>query len=99
MVFTTLCFVQLGNALSVRSVYHSMFSSKIFANHNMWGAIVLTIILQLFIVYLPFLQPVFSTVALTWNMMAMILISTLVCILCMELFKYINKRKYLKNPN
>ncbi|MEP7376867.1 MAG: cation-translocating P-type ATPase [Chitinophagaceae bacterium] len=37
MVFTTLCFVQLGNALSVRSVYHSMFSSRIFANRRMWG--------------------------------------------------------------
>lgn len=37
MVFTTLCFVQLGNALSVRSVYHSLFSTGIFANKGMWG--------------------------------------------------------------
>ncbi|MEO5647080.1 MAG: cation-translocating P-type ATPase, partial [Chitinophagaceae bacterium] len=40
-VFTTLCFIQLGNALSVRSVYHSMFSTCMFANRGMWGAIVL----------------------------------------------------------
>jgi Ca2+-transporting ATPase len=99
MVFTTLCFVQLGNALSVRSVYHSMFSSGIFSNHKMWGTIALTIILQLLIVYLPFSQSVFSTTSLTWKMMAMILVSTLGCVVCMELFKYINKRKYLKNSN
>jgi Ca2+-transporting ATPase len=36
-VFTTLCFVQLGNALSVRSVYHSIFSTGLFANRGMWG--------------------------------------------------------------
>jgi len=29
-VFTILCFIQLGNALSVRSMYHSMFSSNWF---------------------------------------------------------------------
>jgi Ca2+-transporting ATPase len=99
MVFTTLCFVQLGNALSVRSVYHSMFSSKIFANRGMWGAIVLTIILQLLIVYLPFFQSFFKTNAFSWDAMAMILIATLGCVLCMELFKFLNKRKYLKKPN
>src|SRR5690606_2942524 len=59
--FTTLCFVQLGHALSVRSVFHSMFSSGIFANRGMWGAIILTVILQLLIIYAPFLHSIFKT--------------------------------------
>src|SRR5690606_5302904 len=53
-VFTTLCFVQLGNALAVRSAYHSLFSRDIFANRGMWLAIAGTVALQLLIVYVPF---------------------------------------------
>ncbi len=96
MVFTTLCFVQLGNALSVRSVYDSMFSSNIFSNRGMWGTIILTVILQLLIVYLPFLHPIFKTTSLDSNVMGVILLVTLGCVLCIELLKYLNKRKYLK---
>src|SRR5690606_18264420 len=69
-VFTTLCFVQLVNALSVRSVYHSMFTGGVFANRGMWGAIALTVVLQLLIVYVPFLHPIFKTKALTWHVMS-----------------------------
>lgn len=95
-VFTTLCLVQLGNALSVRSMYQSMFSSGIFANRGMWGAIILTVILQLTIIYTPFLQPVFKTATLEWKPMSVILIVTLGCVLCIEFVKYLTKRTYLK---
>jgi Ca2+-transporting ATPase len=57
-VFTTLCFLQLGNALSVRSTYHSLISDRLFANPGMWGAIILTVFLQLLIVYVPFLDTI-----------------------------------------
>ncbi|MBL7709201.1 MAG: cation-translocating P-type ATPase [Chitinophagaceae bacterium] len=94
MVFTTLCFVQLGNALSVRSVYHSLFSTGIFANKGMWGAILLTIILQLVIVYVPLLHPVLKTTSLDWNAMTAILLTTAASLICIELMKYLNKRRY-----
>ncbi|TMI62725.1 MAG: cation-translocating P-type ATPase [Bacteroidetes bacterium] len=99
MVFTTLCFVQLGNALSVRSVYHSLFSSRIFANKELWGAIVITVVLQLLIVYVPFLNSIFKTTALAWNAMAVILMVTIGTVLCIEFLKYLNKRKYFKKLN
>ncbi|MBC7689684.1 MAG: cation-translocating P-type ATPase [Aquabacterium sp.] len=95
-VFTTLCLVQLGNALSVRSTYHSMFASGIFNNGRMWAAILLTVGLQLLIVYVPFLYPVFKTTFLTWHVMSVILVVTLVCILCIELVKYISKQNASK---
>lgn len=95
-VFTTLCFVQLGNALSVRSVYHSMFSTGIFANRGMWGAIVLTVVLQLLIVYVPFLNTIFKTISLDGKIIGTILIVTLCCVLCIELLKYFNTGKYFK---
>lgn len=95
-VFTTLCFVQLGNALSVRSFYHSMFTSGIFANRGMWGAIVLTLMLQLLIVYVPFLQTIFKTTALNLEIMSIALLLTLAAVLCIEFVKYLNKEKFLK---
>lgn len=95
-VFTTLCFVQLGNALSVRSVYYSIFSSGIFANRGMWGAILLTVILQLLIVYVPVLHPIFKTTSLDRNIMLVIVLVTLVCVLCIEFLKFISNRKNLQ---
>ena len=94
MVFTTLCFVQLGNALSVRFVYDPLFSSRIFANKRLWGAIVLTVTMQLLIVYVPFLQSIFKTTALAWNAMVIILMATAGSTLCTELLKYLNRRKH-----
>jgi P-type Ca2+ transporter type 2C len=96
-VFTTLCFVQLGNALSVRFVYHSIFSAGLFANRGMWGAIILTVMLQLLIVYVPFLNTVFKTTPLNWKIMMIILGVTLVCVLCIEFVKRLNKNRYLRN--
>lgn len=95
-VFTTLCFVQLANALSVRSVYHSVFTGGIFANRGMWGTIVLTVALQLFIVYVPFLQSIFKTKTLTRDVMIPILIVTVACALCIELVKYVSRQRFLK---
>ena len=92
MVFTTLCFVQLGNALSVRAVYHSLFVKGIFANKGMWGAIILTVILQLLIVYIPFLQPVFKTTTLNSNAIELISLVTLASLLCIELMKYLSNK-------
>jgi Ca2+-transporting ATPase len=47
-------------------------------------------------VYVPFLQSIFKTTALGWNAMAVILMATIGSVLCIELLKYLNKRKYFK---
>ena len=93
MVFTTLCFVQLGNALSVRSAYHSIFSSHLFVNKAMWAAIAGTILLQLAIIYVPFLQTILKTRYLEWKAMGTILIVTLVAVVCIELVKFFTRRR------
>jgi Ca2+-transporting ATPase len=91
MVFTTLCFIQLGNALSVRSVYHSILSKHLFANKRMWAAIIGTVILQLAIIYVPFLQTILKTSYLEWKAMATILTVTAAGVFCIELIKYFTK--------
>src|SRR5690606_40019578 len=95
-VFTTLCFVQLGNALSVRSAYHSLLSKDIFANRGMWLAVSSTVMLQLLIVYVPFLDTVFKTTPLDGSVMLIIAITTLASVILIELVKLMNKRIYLR---
>jgi Ca2+-transporting ATPase len=93
IVFTTLCFVQLGNALSVRSSYQNILSPGFFANKAMWGAIAGTVVLQLLIVNVPFLQLVFKTAGLAWDAVATILIATTSSMFCIELIKHFTKAK------
>jgi Ca2+-transporting ATPase len=65
MVFVTLTLAQMGNVLATRSMRQSFFRIGPFANRSMLGAVALTIVLQLLVVYLPPLQRLFETVALT----------------------------------
>jgi len=50
-LFTTLVFAQLGMALSVRSERESLLRTGLLTNKAMLGAIVITIVLQLILVY------------------------------------------------
>jgi Ca2+-transporting ATPase len=64
MAFTTLMLFQLFNAFNARSEERSAFDG-LFRNHWLWGAVGLSLALHACVVYLPFLQQAFSTVALT----------------------------------
>jgi P-type Ca2+ transporter type 2C len=64
MAFTTLTLFQLFNTLNARSDERSAFSG-LFANHWLWGAIALSLFLQMAVIYIPFLQQAFSTVRLS----------------------------------
>jgi len=93
-VFTLLCFIQLGNALSVRSMYDSIFSRDWLANKGMWGAILLTVLLQLSIVYIPGLHFIFKTSALNSEVMQMLLVLTLFAIFLIDALKIIFKPRH-----
>ncbi|HZC85059.1 MAG TPA: HAD-IC family P-type ATPase, partial [Rubrobacter sp.] len=63
MAFTTLVLFQLFNAPNARSDERSAFHQW-FRNSWLLGALVLSIALQILVVYAPFLQPAFGTVSL-----------------------------------
>lgn len=65
IVFTTLTLSQMGNALGIRSERDSLFRIGLFSNRAMLGAVLLTLGLQLVVVYVPFLQRIFNTGALS----------------------------------
>jgi Ca2+-transporting ATPase len=64
LLFTTLIFAQSAVAVSVRSEVESIFKIGFFSNRSMVLAIVSTVVLQLLVVYVPFLQRIFNTDAL-----------------------------------
>ncbi len=65
MVFTTLALLQLGNALAIRSERESFFRLGLRSNVPLTIAVALTLLLQLALIYVAPLQPVFETEPLT----------------------------------
>jgi Ca2+-transporting ATPase len=65
MVFTVLCLSQMGHVLAIRSEKESLFSQGLFSNKPLFGAFVLTFVLQMATIYVPFLNPIFKTKPLT----------------------------------
>jgi Ca2+-transporting ATPase len=66
MAFTTLVFAQLFNVFNARSDVRSAFSA-LFASRWLWGAIALSLMLHVVVVYTPMMQRAFGTVALSWR--------------------------------
>jgi potassium/sodium efflux P-type ATPase len=68
MGFTILVFAQLFNAVASRSALQSAFVG-LFSNKWLWGAIGISIALQVLVIYVPFLNTAFGTTplgALAW---------------------------------
>jgi P-type Ca2+ transporter type 2C len=63
MAFTTLMLCQMFNVFNARSDTHSAFY-ELFYNRWLWGAVALSILLQLAVIYVPLLQRAFDTVPL-----------------------------------
>jgi Ca2+-transporting ATPase len=64
MAFTTLVFFSLCTVFNARSDERSAFAG-LFSNQWLWGAVLLSLLLQAAVIYIPFLQQAFSTVSLS----------------------------------
>jgi len=64
MAFTTVLLFQLFNVLNARSDEQSAFNG-VFENGWLWMAVILSLLLQVAVVYAPFPQEAFSTVSLS----------------------------------
>ncbi len=65
VVFTTLTLCQLAQVLAIRSESDSLFQQGLGSNRALLGAVLLTFGLQLAVLYVPILQNLFHTAALT----------------------------------
>jgi Ca2+-transporting ATPase len=65
MVFTVLCFCQLWHVMAIRSETRSLFKLGLLSNKPLLFAVLGTVLLQLAVIYIPFLNTFFHTQPLT----------------------------------
>ncbi|WP_066638788.1 calcium-transporting P-type ATPase, PMR1-type [Desulfolucanica intricata] len=65
IAFNTLVFLQLFFVFTCRSEYHTILEVGIFTNPLLVAAVIVSVVLQLAVNYIPMLQPVFHTTALS----------------------------------
>ena len=89
MAFVTISFSELLRAFTARSERYPIYSIGLFSNRWMVLAVSSSLLLLLATVYVPFLQPVFDTVALGLTEWSIILPLILVPALVAEITKYV----------
>lgn len=94
--FVTLSLSELFRAYTARSEYYPLTKIGIFSSKNMNLAVLVSVVLVLMVVYVPFLQGIFDTVALRWIDWAEILPLVLIPTIAAEVMKAISYKQHLK---
>ncbi len=98
MVFTVLGISQMGHAMAIRSDFKSLFQQGVFGNIQLVGAVLITLALQIAVIYIPFLQHIFNTQALSlYELTACIGLSS-ITFWAVEMEKFV-KRKLRRKRN
>ena len=93
MVFTVLCLSQMGNVLALRSERESVFTQGLFSNKPLLGAVLLTVLLQMATIYVPFLNPVFKTQPLSLFELLITAVLSSVVFFAVEADKWLRRRR------
>lgn len=91
LVFTTLTFTQLAHVMAIRSERESLFSIGLFSNPLLLAAVVITIGLQLLLIYVPFFNEVFATAPMTLAELSLCGACALVILVVVELEKWLKR--------
>ncbi|MCB9422417.1 MAG: cation-translocating P-type ATPase [Ardenticatenaceae bacterium] len=92
MVFTTLTLSQMGHAMAIRSGKDSLFTVGLRSNLPLLGAVLLTFFMQLAVIYVPFLQNMFTTMSLPIKDLGISLLLSTVVFWGVELEKWVKRR-------
>jgi Ca2+-transporting ATPase len=93
MVFTVLSISQMGHAMAIRSDWKSLFSQGVFGNKQLLGAVLLTLGLQMAVIYIPFLQDIFRTQALTLSELLICIALSSIVFWAVEFEKWFKRKK------
>lgn len=89
----TLALLQLGNALAVRSETDSFFRLGPGSNLPLTVIVVVTLVVQLALVFVPAFQPIFETVALTPLQVVVVLAASTLGFVAVELEKWVGRSR------
>jgi Ca2+-transporting ATPase len=96
MAFTTLCFSQMGHVMAIRSDKESVFKIGVLSNKPMLGALLITIALQLMIIYTPFFNDIFKTQPLTIYELGITVLVSSIVFWAVEIEKVFKRKKQIK---
>ena len=92
MVFTVLCISQLFHVVAIRSERESLFRMGLFTNKPLLGAVFLSFSLQMAVVYIPVMNPLFRTEPLSAGELALTLALSSVVFFAVECEKFFKRR-------
>ena len=94
MVFTVLCLGQLMHVMAIRSEHTSLFVQGVFSNRPLIFSVIFIFILQLSIIYVPFLNVIFKTQPLSITELFMCIAISIVVFIAVEIEKlYLRRSK------
>ena len=95
MVFTVLTLSQMCHALAIRSEQESLYRQGLFSNLPLLGAVLLTFALQMAVLYVPALQPIFRTAPLSAGELLLCLLLSPVVLIAVEIEKWLRRRGWI----
>ncbi len=95
MVFTVLTLSQMGNVLAIRSERESLFRQGMLSNRPLVLAVSVTFALQLAVLYVPALNPIFKTAPLSAAELGFCLVLSSVVFVAVELEKWGRRQGWL----
>lgn len=99
MVFTVLSLTQLGHVMAIRSERQYLIKQGIFSNMELLGAVVLTFLLQLGVIYLPFANEIFKTQPLTLNELIICIVASAIVFHAVEFEKFVKQKLNNRKKN
>lgn len=93
MAFTVLCFSQMGHVMAIRSEKESIFKIGVFSNKPLLGALLLTVGLQVMIIYIPFFNDIFRTQPLTMFELGITLAVSAIVFWIVEIEKWVKRNR------
>jgi Ca2+-transporting ATPase len=92
MVISVVTFSQLAHVLAIRSETESLFKQGLLSNRPLLGSVLLTIVLQIAVIYMPILNALFSTQPLRSVELGWAVLCGLVVFVAVETEKWIRRR-------
>lgn len=97
IIFNVLSLSQLGHVLAIRFEGRSLFGAGMFSNKPLIGAVSMALLLQVAVTYVPFLQTIFHTEALTLNEFILVVAASSLVFFAVELEKMVSKHRKNKS--
>ena len=93
IAFTVLFFSQMGHVMAIRSGRESLFKIGFSSNKPLLGALLLTVFLQLMIIYVPFFNVVFKTQPLSLYELILTLLASSIVFWAVKIGNWALRRK------